>query len=333
MRTLGKIVLWLVIIVAVLVIIAFILPRNYKVERSITIGADKALVYNLTCDYEKWDIWSPWTRDADTTCLFELSGNPCEVGTIWKWDGELFGQGEMIITESVPGKFFAYDLLFEGGKYTSKVSFVYEDLNDSVLIIWTDQGDLGYSPIARYAGLLMDSRMGPDFEKGLAKLKIVAEERHGWPPISETYMEEQVVLVIRDSAGPETYSKVFGKGFGELTRFIKAKRLKIKGHPFAIYQSWDSVTYFSVFDMGIPVEYADGGKGRIRAEEFPGQKVVIADYFGPYDKTAEVYYALDKYIAQGGLEVVGPPREIYVTDPANEPDTAKWNTQILFPVK
>ena len=333
MRTFGKIVLWLLIIIAVLVIIAYLLPRQYKVERSITIGADKALVYDLTCNMKKWDLLTPWTKNVDTTALFELSGNDCEVGTIWKWNGEILGNGELIVTESVPGKSFAYDLTFDDGKYQSKGEFTYDEVNDSVLVIWTDQGDLGFNPLNRYMGLFMDKMMGPDFEQGLAKLKQVAEERHGWPPIKETYTEDQIVLVIRDSAGPESYGHVMGRGYGEIMQFIKMKRLTPKGHPFAIYHSWDSITHFSVFDLGIPVEYADGGKGRIRAEEIPGQKVVMADYFGPYEQTEKVYHALDTYVAQGGLEIIGNPWEIYVTDPMTEPDTAKWNTQILFPIK
>lgn len=333
MRTFGKIVLWLVIIIAVLVIIAFLLPRQYKVERSITIGADRALVYDLTCNMKKWDLWAPWNKNVDTTALFELSGNPCEVGTIWKWNGEILGNGELIVIEAVPGEYFGYDLIFDEGKYQSKGGFNYAEVNDSVLVIWTDEGDLGFNPLNRYMGLFMDKMMGPDFDKGLAKLKIVAEERHGWPPIKESYVEDQFVLVIRDSAGPESYGQVMGKGYAELMKFIDKKKLTPKGSPFAIYVSWDSATQFSVFDMGIAVEYTDGGEGRIRPEEIPAHKIVVADYFGPYDQTASVYAALEKYIAQGGLEIVGNPWEIYVTDPMTEPDTAKWNTQVVFPVK
>jgi len=333
MRTFGKIILWLLIIVAILVIIAYLLPRQYKVERSITIGADKTLVYDLTCNMKKWDLWTPWNKNVDTTALFELSGNDCEVGTIWKWKGEILGNGELIVTEAVPGESFGYDLIFDEGKYQSKGGFKYDEVNDSVLIIWTDEGDLGFNPLNRYMGLFMDKMMGPDFEKGLTKLKEVAEERHGWPPISETFQEDKIILVIRDSAGPETYGQVFGAGYEELMAFIKMKRLTPQGHPFAIYLSWDSTTQFSVFDMGIAVEYADGVAGRIRAEEIPAQKVVLADYFGAYDQMTSVYKALEKYISQSGLEIIGNPWEIYVTDPMTEADTAKWNTQVLFPVK
>jgi len=333
MRTFGKILLWLLIIIVILVLIAYLLPRTYKVERSITIGADKSLVYDLTCNLEKWDLWSPWNKQVDTTAIFELSGNVCEVGTIWKWNGEILGNGELIVTEVIPGESFRYELLFDEGKYQSEGGFKYDEVNDSTLVIWSDEGDLGFNPFNRYMGLFVDRMMGPDFEKGLAKLKDVAQERNGWPLIKESYMEDQLVLLIRDSAGPDTYGQVMGKGYSELNHFMKAKRLNPKGYPFAIYQSWDSVTQFAVFDMGIAVEYAEGGKGRIQLSEIPAQKIVVADYFGPYDKTESVYRALDKYIEQGGLQIIGNPWEIYVTDPMIEPDTAKWETQILFPVK
>jgi effector-binding domain-containing protein len=334
MRVFSKIVMWLLIIVAILVIIAYLLPREYKVERSIQIGASKSLVYELTCNIEKWDLWSPWTNEMDSTAVFELSGNKCEEGTIWKWEGEIMGKGELIVTKIVPGEVFDYELLFDDGAYQSKGGMTYESIGkDSVMVIWYDQGDLGYNPYYRYMGLFMDQAMGPQFEKGLEKLKMVAEERAGWPPITEKMTENQLVLVIRDSAGPENYGEVMGRGYGELYQFIKKNRLEPVGHPFAIYHSWDSVTHFSVFDLGMAVSYAKGGKGRIKLEEIPGQKIVVADYYGAYDQTESVYRALDKYVAQAKLQINGGPWEIYVTDPMTEPDTAKWHTQIVFPVK
>ena len=37
-------------------------------------------------------------------------------------------------------------------------------------------------------------------------------------------------------------------------------------------------------------------------------------------------------MASQGLEGAGAPWEVYVTDPATEPDQAKWRTEIFFPV-
>ena len=38
---------------------------------------------------------------------------------------------------------------------------------DSCMVHWIVEGDLGYNPVNRYFGLLMNKMMGPDFERGL----------------------------------------------------------------------------------------------------------------------------------------------------------------------
>ena len=73
--------------------------------------------------------------------------------------------------------------------------------------------------------LFMEKMMAPDFEKGLAKMKTVAEARAGWTKIEEITMNQQVALLIRDSAGPKTYSQVIGRAYGEIMSFVKANKL------------------------------------------------------------------------------------------------------------
>ena len=83
--------------------------------------------------------------------------------------------------------------------------------------------------------------------------------------------------------------------------------------------------------MGIAIENPPAaGKGRIKVETIPQQNVVIAYYFGPYDKTASTYYILSEYIKQAGKVEAGGPWEIYVTDPMTEKDTMKWKQIFCF---
>jgi effector-binding domain-containing protein len=333
MKTLRKILLWILAIIAILVVIAYLLPGSYKVERSIYIKADKMLTYGLVCNLQKWHLWSAWTKEADSTVVFEFEGTDCQPGAVMRWTGERLGNGEMILSEIQPGQFLGYDLSFDKGKYTSRGSFSFEEIADSMKITWVDEGDLGYNPFARYMGLMMERMMGPDFEKGLTKLKTVSEMRCKWPRIEETSFEAQTAILIRDSAGPADYERVMGSGFGELASFVKANKITCTGYPFAIYIKWDSVTQFSVFDLGMTISGTAEGKGRVRVESIPAQKVVQAYYYGPYDKTYDAYMALDSYVKAEGLEEAGGPWEIYVTDPMTEKDTAKWETRIAFPVK
>ena len=333
MKTVIKIVYWIAGIMALLIIVAFILPGSYKVERSTGIKSKPEVIYNLTSNFAQWHLWVAWTKELDSTAVFEMKGPAGQVGTSWTWNGKKMGEGIMTSSELIPGQLVAYDLAFNHGKYKSNGKILIEKQGDSCKVSWIDEGKLGFNPIARYMGLFMDKMMGPDFEKGLAKLKMVAEARAGWPKIEEITMNKQVAVLIRDSAGPKTYGQVLGRGYGELMSFMKSNNLKQAGTPFTIYLKYDTVTMFSVMDLGIPVDKSDKGKGRVRIETIPEQKAVVAHYFGAYDKTGSTYHILDQYMRENGLAAAGGPWEIYITDPMMEKDTAKWETTIAFPVK
>jgi effector-binding domain-containing protein len=333
MKTFKKILLWILGILAVLIIVSFLLPKTYKVERSIAIKAGPEVIYALSGNFQQWHVWVAWTKEFDSTAVFEISGSPGQVGASWKWNGKKLGQGEMISSELIPGQLVGYDLAFNEGQYKSKGKIIIEKLGDSCKVSWFDEGDLGYNPLNRYMGLLMDRMMGPDFEKGLIKLKKVAEERNGWPPIEECVIPAQTVVSVLDSAGPKEYGAVMGKAYGELYGFIKANKLVQNGSPFATYLRWDSVTYFSVMNICIPVVKAEKGKGRIQVVKLPEQMGVKAIYFGPYSKTEPAYRALASYIKAAAKIETGGPSEIYITNPMVEKDTMKWETHIFFPVK
>jgi len=333
MKTLLKIVYWVAGIIALLIIIAYLLPKTYKVERSITMKANPELIYSLTSDFTKWHLWVKWTKELDSTAVFELAGEPATVGASWKWTGKILGNGEMVLAEVIPGQLVKYDLAFDGGKYKSVGKIVIENQGDSTKVSWFDEGNLGYNPINRYFGLFMDRMMGPDFEKGLAKLKTIAEERNQWPKIEIAVLPAQTAIMVKDSAGPKEYAAVMGKAYEELYSYVKSARLTPSGPPFATYIRWDSATMFSVMNICLPVLKADKGKGRITAGNFPEQKVVQAIYFGAYDKMEPAYKAVEQFIKESGLTEAGAPMEIYVTDPMTEKDISKLETHIVFPVK
>lgn len=333
MKTFKKILYWALGILAALVIISYLLPGTYKVERSIHIKSGPDMPYMLVSNFNLWHLWSPWTKETDPTMVVTINGETGKKGSKWSWNGEKFKQGAMELTNLEYGKLIEYSLTFENDSEKSSGKYSFETKGDSCMVTWTNEGNLGYNPVIRYMGLLMNTLMGPDFEKGLKSLKKISEARSGWPKIEEVSWPAQVLMTIRDSAGPSSYAVKMDKAFTELMSFSAKEKLQVKGAPFAIYLKWDSVTMESVMDIGFPIEKAGKGGGRIQIQDYPGQKVVLAHYFGPYEKTAPVYYILDQYIKESGLQPAGGPWEIYVTNPVTEKDTARWETVIAFPVK
>ena len=101
---LKKILIALAAIVAIFLIVVALQPSEFKVERSATIAAPPATVFDQVNDFHKWEAWSPWAKlDPNAKVTFE--GPPSGTGTIMTWDGnDKVGQGKMTLTESQPNE-------------------------------------------------------------------------------------------------------------------------------------------------------------------------------------------------------------------------------------
>jgi hypothetical protein len=81
----------------------------------------------------------------------------------------------MKITGSDQAKGITYDLDFEHGRYLSKGDLTFQPSGDSLTLTWINSGNLGWNPVSRLFGLLMDKMMGGDMETGLKNLQKAAE--------------------------------------------------------------------------------------------------------------------------------------------------------------
>jgi len=175
MKTLKKILLGLLIVVAVFVVVGLFLPSKYHVERSVVVQAKPATIFPWVNNLKKWNEWSPWTKEKDPTLVYTFEGPEEGPGAASKWDGKKFGDGSMRITESSEDKGAKYELEFNRGKFISSSVIAFEPQGDSTQVRWSTDGDVGGNPVNRYFGLFMGKMIGPDFEEGLAKLKVKVE--------------------------------------------------------------------------------------------------------------------------------------------------------------
>lgn len=165
---------WIVVLAVLAVLIAFVLPRRYRVERSTTIAAQPELVFAKVGDLKLWPTWSVWhERDPGMKVNFsEPSGG---VGAWTTWESKSEGNGKMTFTAIEPAKRVAYTLEFVDMHMVSTGSLALQPENGGVRVLWVSEGELGMNPIMRWMGLLFDRLIGRDFESGLAKLKRISE--------------------------------------------------------------------------------------------------------------------------------------------------------------
>jgi uncharacterized protein YndB with AHSA1/START domain len=170
-KTLKKIILAVLLIPILLVVVSLFLPARYRVERTATIKAKPDAVFAQINTLKQWPEWTAWTVAKYPDMKISFAGPEAGVGATYTWDGQSTGHGTLKITCSEPVKEIAYDLDFDHGKHISKGTITLEPSGESLKVTWVNEGDLGWNPVSRVFGLLMDRMMGPDFEEGLRNLE------------------------------------------------------------------------------------------------------------------------------------------------------------------
>ncbi len=150
---------------------------TYTVARSASIDAPPGEVYRHMIDFRNWTDWSPW-EDMDPNMEKTFSGAESGVGSKYAWSGNRkVGQGSMEITDAKEGAEIEIALEFlKPFKASNTTRFTLVGQDGGTEVTWAMTGKK--TLMTRIMGIFksMDSMVGPDFEKGLAKLKAVAEQ-------------------------------------------------------------------------------------------------------------------------------------------------------------
>lgn len=127
-------------------------------------------------------------------------------------------------------------------------------------------------------------------------------------------------------------------GYRRLYEWVDEHELQPIGMPQAVYLTTPDVVPMqeAAWELLAPVAPT---QARIESgEDFMGiktiaeQTVASAMHRGSYDSVEETYEALGQWIVHNGYTIVGPPREIYYSDPEVTP-TSETLTEVVFPVE
>lgn len=174
-----KVLKWIGIVVGglllLVVVIGFLLPAEWKVERSIVVNAPPAAIHPYIDDMAKWKEWSPFDRE-DPAMTMEISTPSAGVGSWRQWKSEKMGDGRIDVVRSDAAKGVWMKLTMDGWD-SFGIDFLYEPAGEGATkVTWVDAGRAGANPFHRWMVLGLDSMMGPYFERGLADLKALAEK-------------------------------------------------------------------------------------------------------------------------------------------------------------
>jgi uncharacterized protein YndB with AHSA1/START domain len=169
-------------IVIVILLAAFLLfvhtrPDVFAVERTAHIDAPPEKVFPLLNDFHNWTGWSPWEK-KDPHLKRHYSGPESGAGSKYAWVGDKnVGEGNMVITESVPSSKLLLDLNFiKPFKASNKTIFLLTPESGGTKVFWRMEGPVPFPFKIMHLIFNMDKMVGKDFEQGLANMKTVAEK-------------------------------------------------------------------------------------------------------------------------------------------------------------
>ena len=174
MKILKKILIGIAIVIALLLVTALFVKKEYTVERALTINTSKQEVFEyikLLKNHAEFNVWSMMDPEMKT----EYTGTDGTVGFKSAWDSkhENVGKGEQTIAKITEGERVDFDLHFikpfEGiaKAYMSTTA----SAENQTTVKWAFESKMPYPMNLMLVFMNMDNMLGADLEKGLLNLK------------------------------------------------------------------------------------------------------------------------------------------------------------------
>lgn len=150
-------------------------PDVIHVERSLLMAAQPADIQPHINDLKKFASWNPWGQ-MDPLQTVTYSEPAAGLGARYDWSSAIVGTGSMTITKAEP---LAVDmrLVFTAPwQSEADANFILTPAGEQTKVTWTYDQQASFGDKAMSLVMNMDAMLGPDYEKGLASLKVIAEE-------------------------------------------------------------------------------------------------------------------------------------------------------------
>lgn len=175
MRFLKRLFAIVVVLILALVAIAYALPREVSVARSIDINAPASSIFGHVNNLQANEAWSPWLdRDPEVVLNYGEIAEGEGASMNWASEHPQVGVGSMEVTKSIENQRIETALDF-GEMGTADAFFEFAENGGITNVTWGFTTDLGMNPMSRWFGLMMDGFVGPDYELGLTRLKALVE--------------------------------------------------------------------------------------------------------------------------------------------------------------
>lgn len=127
-------------------------------------------------------------------------------------------------------------------------------------------------------------------------------------------MPAQLSMVVATHAKLEEVAARMGEAFHALMAHVSATGAAVVGPPFTMFP--ESPSEDMPLLVALPVAPGAVAGDEVEVHELPAGEAATLLFSGPYDAMEPSWRRLLDWVASSGRQPAGPPREVYLNDPA-----------------
>lgn len=179
MKIIKRILFALLATIALALVVALFMPKEYSVEREVTINQPKDSVFNYVKYLKNQDNFSVWAK-KDPYMKKTFTGVDGTVGAISAWESndKNVGVGEQEIKKITEGEHIDFELRFKiPFEATDNAYMSTEAISTTeTKVKWGFNGSMAYPMNLMLPFMGMDAMLGKDLQTGLDNLKVILEK-------------------------------------------------------------------------------------------------------------------------------------------------------------
>ncbi|WP_343707023.1 SRPBCC family protein [Flavobacterium sp.] len=164
----------LILFISIVLIAAYFMPKEYSVEREITISKPTDSIFKYVRSLKNQNEFSVWAN-MDPKMKVHYKGADGMVGSVSSWESNVkeVGVGEQQITKIKENRRLDFALRFKKPMEDTAVGFMSTEpiLENKTKVKWGISGVIPYPTNVMLPLLRMDQMIGNDLQKGLENLK------------------------------------------------------------------------------------------------------------------------------------------------------------------
>ncbi len=171
--------IYLIILAFIAAFLSYVVrkPDSFALQRQITINALPADIFPWINNLKSMNRWNPWSnQDAKSVIAYE--GPDEGPGAIYTWAGGKMGQGKFqIVDVKSPTEIKCRLLMIKPMAADNVVTFTLMPSSGPTTVVWSMSGKNSFISKLMHTVMNMDKMVGRDFDKGLANLKALVEQK------------------------------------------------------------------------------------------------------------------------------------------------------------